>query len=163
MVHAHKINGMLQPRRKTESRRFWVGRDLFMCSSVFKDGRDSSQFGGWKVGVKGDWAKTGWACGRRLTKGQWWGRFWTFRIWPDSELNGDEKTKVARRGQITRSTVLVQRLWTQNWRTRKGGSSRDWRTRQRAASGPARVMLFSVPEPRALPWGSRRPNNAAAG
>lgn len=44
----------------------------------------------------------------------------TFRIWPDSELNGDEKTKAARRGQTTRSTGLVQRLWTKELRQEEG-------------------------------------------
>lgn len=50
MVSAHIVPDTLQPRRKTETRRgFWVGRDVFTCPSVFKDGRDLSQFGDCKV------------------------------------------------------------------------------------------------------------------
>lgn len=62
----------------------------------------------------------------------------------DSELDGDEKAKVGRRGQMTRSAVCSRDCGPE---LREDGqqAEQNGRTRHRAASDPAREQ-FSEPE-----------------
>lgn len=84
------------------------------------------------------------------------GRVWPFRIRPDSELQGDEKTAVASGGQMMRSTVLEQELWAAG--PREGGGQQGQRgkdlppNRLRSSQGDARPE-HGAPESSMRPLG----------